>query len=138
MMVTKPSAIEKYLAVFTASAVRAGACLCSLCIKPCLYPAISARPTGALARPKYIIYLSDENDNQDLYRIDVSGENKLQLTSSGYTDDTPTLTSYDNKILYISEKDGVREIYIMEVDGTGETRLTFNEGYSYHPSFSNH
>jgi len=49
---------------------------------------------------------------------------------------SPEETALEDKIAFVSYRDGNNEIYIMNIDGTGQINLTNNPEDYYSPCFS--
>lgn len=81
-------------------------------------PAVS--PDGKLVT--FAVYNSGM---EDIYVMDITGQNVKQLTTDGLNDDPMFV---NNKIVFISDRDdvGTSEIYSMDANGTNVKRLTTN------------
>ena len=92
-------------------------------------PALS--PDGSM-----ILFLSSRNDpdphfpdlKYDIYRMDIKGENLLQLTNTPQAEDHPAWSPDGTQFLFDADydEDGFYELYKMDADGNNLTRLTFN------------
>jgi dipeptidyl aminopeptidase/acylaminoacyl peptidase len=95
-------------------------------------------PGLSAANPKSIIYSSDESGNSDIWKINIDGTNKTQLTTSTSLENEPRLSPNGNKVVYCSDKSSNTQIWMMNIDGTNQTQLTANDpGYNQlDPSWS--
>ena len=91
--------------------------------------------SSSLAGPK-IAFVSDRDDNFEIYIMNVDGSGVTRLTNSPAYEMSPCFSPDGSKVAFFSERDGNREIYIMNVDGSGVTRLTNNPGDDFFPTFS--
>ena len=64
------------------------------------------------------------------------GSKLTRLTSNDTFESSHTWTSFGDKILFNSNRDGYIEIYAMKSDGSQPTRLTFNKAFSGSPALS--
>ena len=92
-------------------------------------PAVS--PDGKLIA--FATY-SINDEMEDIYVMDITGQNVKQLTTDGLNDDPMFV---NKKIVFISDRDnvGTSEIYSMNADGTNQNRLTnnsFSEWFQTH------
>ena len=59
--------------------------------------------------------------NLEIYRMDASGANPVNLTNDPGPDESPSWSPDNTQITFDSRRDGDREIYVMNADGTGQT-----------------
>lgn len=71
---------------------------------------------------KRIVYVSEENDNTEIFIMNVDGRKKTRLTKAAYGDDSPEITPDGKHILFHSRKSAlmVGGINIMELDGSNQ------------------
>ena len=84
-----------------------------------------------------ILFLSSRNDTNphfpdlkyDIYRMDITGENLVQLTNTPQAEDHPAWSPDGTQFIFDADydEDGFYELYKMDIDGTDLTRLTFNQ-----------
>ena len=60
----------------------------------------------------------------EIFTMDTSGANQVQLTDNGAEDYWPSWSPDEGKILFVSDRDGNFEVYTMDADGTDPVRLT--------------
>jgi Tol biopolymer transport system component len=70
-----------------------------------------------------IIYSGLAGD-YEIFSMDTSGANQVQLTDNSAEDYWPSWSPDGSKILFVSNRDGNFEVYTMNADGTNPIRLT--------------
>jgi len=75
---------------------------------------------------KQIAYVSDQDGNLEIYRINADGTERTRLTYTAEKDENPVWSPDGRRLAFTSTRDGNREIYVMNVDGSQQTRLTYN------------
>jgi len=60
----------------------------------------------------------------------------IQLTFDEGSDHHPIWSPIDNRIAFVSDRDGYEHIYTIKADGTGLAQLTSDESDDLHPSWS--
>ena len=88
-----------------------------------------------------IAFTAGRNGNYEIYVMDSSGANQMNLTNNAAGDITPSFRpafrpSSQKKIVFVSERDFNREIYAMNADGTSQINLTNSPGEDSEPSVS--
>lgn len=83
-----------------------------------------------------IVFVSERDENPEIYVMAPNGKNPVRLTDNNAFDIMPTFSPDGSKIAFVSERDGNPEIYIMNNDGSNVVRLTNNYSYDYSPSWS--
>lgn len=80
-----------------------------------------------------IVFVSDRDGNNDIFKMDSDGTNVINLTQSSENEKRPRIFPDDSKILYLINTwgaNGLRdEIYMMKEDGTNQIQLTQNSVY---------
>ena len=79
----------------------------------------------------------------EIYVMDADGGNQQNLTNDPNSDWSPSWSPDGKRIVFNSNRDGNRdgnrnnhEIYVMDADGGNQQRLTDNDFYDTHPSWS--
>ena len=69
-----------------------------------------------------ILFNSDSDGDQEIYRADVTGGEVWKLTDNDAPDHLPVASSTRDEIIFTSERDGRERVYVMDLT-TRETRL---------------
>ena len=92
---------------------------------------------------KQIAFMSDRDGNDEIYVMDADGNNPRNITNDPNDDSASSWSPDGKRIVFSSDRDGNRdgnrenhEIYVMDADGNNQQRLTDNEFYDTHPSWS--
>jgi Tol biopolymer transport system component len=85
---------------------------------------------------KSILFYSQNRAENNIYRIDITGENFVNVSNCSGNNILPQFSPDGSKIVFTSDRDGNREIYIMNSDGSQQTRLTRNTITDHSPQFS--
>ncbi|MDE0684257.1 MAG: DPP IV N-terminal domain-containing protein [Candidatus Poribacteria bacterium] len=85
---------------------------------------------------KRILFVSSRNEVNQLYTIDIDGQNETHFNPSRYDCYNPTVSPDGKTIAYVSARDGDWEIYLIDTDGRNERRITNDIGRSIQPAFS--
>ena len=85
---------------------------------------------------KRVMFVSSRNEVNQLYTIDIDGQNETHFNPSGYDCYNPTVSPDGKTIAYVSARDGDWEIHLIDVDGKNERRITNDIGRSIQPAFS--
>jgi len=83
-----------------------------------------------------IAFVSDRDGNKEIYLMDVTGENQIDLTSHPADDWSPAWSPDGSKIAFTSDRDGDNEIYVMNNDGGNVVQLTSNSNEDDRPKWS--
>lgn len=79
-----------------------------------------------------VAFVSDQDGDWEIYRVDADGSNETRLTDSIGNDLSPAWSPDGTLIAFSSWRDGNMEIYVMDAsDGSNPTRLTFNDSPPY-------
>ncbi len=85
---------------------------------------------------KRIVFVSSRNEVNQLYTVDIDGQNETHFNPSGHDCYNPTVSPDGQTIAYVSERDDDWEIYLIDADGKNERRVTNGIGRSIQPAFS--
>lgn len=97
----------------------------------------SSRPTSqAIEQIGRIAFVSDRDENFEIYVMDSDGNSQTRLTSNTAEDNSPAWSPDGQRIAFVSNRDGNAEIYVMNNDGTNQTRLTTNTSDDLDPAWS--
>jgi TolB protein len=69
----------------------------------------------------------------DIYRLDASGENLINLTDTPSSEWTPDWSPDGRRIAFASDRGGDVQIYVMDSDGSSVVQLTDLAGYNGRP-----
>lgn len=85
---------------------------------------------------EWIHFISDRDDNWELYRMRPDGTEVQRLTENNAQDYWMTWSPRGDWILFISGRDETLELYRMRPDGSQQERLTYLEGREVNHSWS--
>ena len=88
------------------------------------------------AAQEKIAFTSNIGGNNNIWLMNASGSNRVQLTTDIGSDSYPNISKDGTKIVFVSDRDGNPEIYSMNSAGSFQTRLTNNAGTDSEPVFS--
>ena len=92
-----------------------------------------------------IAFSSNRDGNHEIYVMDADGTNQRRLTNNPASDYSPSWSPDGKRMAFVSRRDGhvhpidgwrTSEIYVMDADGNNQQRLTDNDFYDTHPSWS--
>lgn len=93
------------------------------------YPSFS--PDGQL-----IVYMSERDENRDLYIMDLEGNEVDKITSHAANDYEPDWSPDGEQIVFTSRRSGGSELYVMDTQGQAVTRITNDPGLDWRPAWS--
>lgn len=97
----------------------------------------SSQPTSqAIEQIGRIAFVSDRDENFEIYVMDSDGNAQTRLTNNTAEDNSPAWSPDGQRIAFVSNRDGNAEIYVMNNDGTNQTRLTTNTTDDLDPAWS--
>jgi len=67
----------------------------------------------------HIAYVSDRDGQNEIYLMEMDGNNQIRLTDSTYDDICPVFSPNGQKIAFFSNRSGSYRIYTMDWNGTG-------------------
>ncbi|MEN3011151.1 MAG: PKD domain-containing protein [Candidatus Bipolaricaulaceae bacterium] len=76
---------------------------------------------------RWIAFVSDRDENEELYLISADGKELVRLTNNAAVDTEPAWTPGGDKLLFVSNRDGQKEcdIYVFNMKNKEITRLTY-------------
>ena len=83
-----------------------------------------------------IAFVSNRDNNSEIYIMNIDGSNQLRLTSISGQDISPSFSPDASQIVFSSNRDGNYEIYRMAANGSNPTRLTNHPSSDMQPAFS--
>jgi serine/threonine protein kinase/Tol biopolymer transport system component len=83
---------------------------------------------------KWLVYDSDRNGRQQLYRMPVAGGEPVQLTRDSTDHFAPYWSEDDRRIYFHFWREGSRDVGVINADGTGRSVLFASAGHEYYPS----
>ncbi|MDA1329819.1 MAG: hypothetical protein DWG76_00790 [Chloroflexi bacterium] len=93
------------------------------------YPSFS--PDG-----EQIVYMSERDDNRDLYVMDLEGNDIARLTDDPTNDYEPAWSPDGERIAFVSRRTGFSQIYVMDADGENVVQLTEENQLDWRPAWS--
>ncbi|WP_273565840.1 TolB family protein [Maribacter halichondriae] len=76
---------------------------------------------------KRILFVSDKDGDDEIYSMDIDGNNVIQLTNNEDKDFLPGVSPDGREIIFTSQRDRKEELYKMNIDGSNQVRLTNND-----------
>jgi len=83
-----------------------------------------------------ILFTSDRDGNQNIYRMKGDGTAQTRLTTDGTTDRDACWSPDGTRIAFTSYRDGNQEVYVMNANGTGQTDITNDPGTDDYPDWA--
>lgn len=83
-----------------------------------------------------LAFVSDRGADFDIYRLDISTNNLLDISQSSNDDFNPNWTLDGARIAFNSLRTGNSEIFVVNSDGSGLQQLTNHPAYDGQPSWS--
>jgi Tol biopolymer transport system component len=83
-----------------------------------------------------IAFVSDREDNSEIYVVNTDGSGQTNLTRNTAYDNNPVWSPDGARIAFASHRDGNDEIYMMNADASGQTNLTRNTAHDNNPAWS--
>jgi Tol biopolymer transport system component len=83
-----------------------------------------------------LAFVSNRDGDDDVYRLDISNNNLLNVSRSGSDDLNPDWTIDGAKIAFNSYRTGNSEVFVSNNDGSGLRQLTNHPAYDGQPSWS--
>lgn len=99
--------------------------------------AIAANSTTTIpASTGGILFSSDRDGNNEIYRMNANGTEQTRLTNNPASDGGGKWSPDRTKIAFSSNRDGNNEIYVMNADGSNPVRITNNPASDSGPVWS--
>jgi TolB protein len=83
-----------------------------------------------------IAFVSNRDDNGEIYVVDADGSGLTRLTNHPAWDSSPSWSPDGRQIAFTSDRDGNSEVYLMNADGSGLMRLTNHPRSDVAPTWS--
>ncbi|UCC72704.1 MAG: PD40 domain-containing protein [Gemmatimonadota bacterium] len=83
-----------------------------------------------------IAFVSDRDDNYEIYVMDAGGSNRVRLTNDRAWDADPAWSPDGKQIAFQSDRHGRWDIYVMAADGSNQMRLTSDPAWDGDPAWS--
>ncbi len=99
-------------------------------------PTATYTPTLMGGGRSIVIFTTNRDGNQEIYRMGLDGQDVANLTNNPANDNYPRVSPDGSQISFSSNRDGNREIYVMNIDGSNVRRLTNNRAEDYEASWS--
>lgn len=99
-------------------------------------PGFEAAYPRLLNDEQRILYQGNESGRWQLYIFDIKARQSTPVFTDGFNNNFPDIHPNNNKIAFVSDRDGNEEIYICNANGSGLKRLTNNPARDIHPYFS--
>ena len=97
-------------------------------------PAPSPTPAALTGR---IAFVSDRDQDVEIYIMNADGSGQTRLTYSQYADNEPMLSPDGRFIVFVSQRAGGHKLFIMNADGADQRQLTDGRAeQEYDPYFS--
>lgn len=81
-----------------------------------------------------VLFVSDRDGNNEIYSIDLNGENAINLSQNPANDYNPNWSPNGKHIAFTSGRTGNQKIYLMDYNGSNQKQLIVNSGTD--PSFA--
>ncbi len=93
----------------------------------CRYPSISG---------EYVAFESKQNNNVDIWLLNLSTGKKKRLTEWKGFDGRPSVSSVAEKVAFVSGRYGNKDIFVYDIPTEKITRITYNKATDFAPFFS--
>ena len=93
----------------------------------------TSAPTPALALKGKIAFVSDRDGNKDIYVMDATGDNQVNVTNNPANDWSPAWSPDDTMIAFVSDRRGYESIYAMDANGENLTELAKGRSPAWSP-----
>jgi Tol biopolymer transport system component len=79
----------------------------------------------------HLLFCSNRDGDTELFIMDPNGENQVQLTNNGWTDNSASWSPDGRKIAYANSLTNYPQIHVMNRDGSYDFALTSSLTYNY-------
>ena len=79
---------------------------------------------------KNIIYQRNENSISQIYKMELDGSNKINISNTASSDFNPVLSNRSNLIYYLSKENDTIQICRMDINGNNKTNLFTSEVFN--------
>jgi TolB protein len=87
-------------------------------------------PDNSAETQQKLLFVSNQDGDREIYRVDFDGKNLIQLTNNRSDDYDASWSPSGNKILFTSNRDkGNTEVYLMNADGSEQVNLSQSKGF---------
>jgi Tol biopolymer transport system component len=83
---------------------------------------------------KLVFVNNDENDNSDIYTLDLVSGSRVQLTHGG-NNTSPVWSPDNSKLAFVAKIGDFLQVFVMNADGSGEQQLTDTDADNWAPSW---
>jgi TolB protein len=80
-----------------------------------------------------IAFVSNQDDNFDIYLASINGEDVIRLTHDTAIDTSPCWSPDGKAIAFASDRDGDFDVYVIELESLDIRQLTNNDGFDGMP-----
>jgi serine/threonine protein kinase/Tol biopolymer transport system component len=94
------------------------------------------RATGVGGGAGYLVFYSNQDGNNNIYRLDLIDGRVTNLTANNGDNSNPSADLIGSRIAFSSTRAGNTNIYVMREDGSNQTRVTQGLGPDYEPQWS--
>jgi len=83
-----------------------------------------------------LLFVSDKDGDDEIYSMDIDGNNVKQLTNNDSKDFLPDVSPDGKEIMFTSQRDRRDELYKMNIDGSNQVQITNNNRLSNEADWS--
>jgi len=83
-----------------------------------------------------LVFEVEEGDNTEVYRMELDGKGRVNLTNHPAWDGTPCWSPDGTQIAFSSDREGTPDLYVMKADGSDLRRLTDWDAAEVMPAWS--
>ncbi len=109
-------------------------CICLSCVDNSITS--TETNTENTERTYEVVFYSGRSGNNEIYKIDDSGENLVNLSNHPADDTCPSTSPDGEKVAFVSNRDGIDNIFVMSISGGEAVKITNSASNVTHPSWS--